>query len=399
MSMNDTPSGERPHIAFFGMRNAGKSSLINAVTGQALSIVSAVKGTTTDPVSKAMELLPAGPVVMIDTPGLDDEGSLGAARVARARQVLQKADIAVLVVDATVGKSAEDLALLADIRERGVPYLVVYNKHDLAAARAPEEGALMVSAATGENIALLKERIAALAAGGENNKRLVADLVAPLDLVVLVVPIDAAAPKGRLILPQQQTIRELLEAGALTVVVRERELAQTMARLHEQVKLVITDSQAFRLVSGIVPDEVPLTSFSILFARYKGELASLVRGAKALDSLRPGDRVLIAEGCTHHRQCGDIGTEKLPRWLRQHSGCELSFDFTSGRDFPADLSPYRLIIHCGGCMLNEREMQRRLRQAATEQVQMTNYGMAIAHTQGVLERSLRPFPAVHKLLG
>lgn len=398
MSLNETPSGERVHIAFFGKRNAGKSSLINAIAGQSLSIVSPVKGTTTDPVYKAMELLPAGPVMLVDTPGLDDEGELGMARVAKARQILQKTDLAILVIDAAIGKSAEDEALLDDIRSRGLPWLTVYNKADLAPMTSLGENEIAVSAENGQNIPALKERIAQLASGEVSDKRLVADLVSPLDLVVLVVPIDAAAPKGRLILPQQQTIRDLLEAGAITTVVRDSELAKTLECLHGQVKLVITDSQAFRQVSSIVPDEVLLTSFSILFARYKGDLAGLVRGAKALDQLRQGDKVLISEGCTHHRQCGDIGTEKLPRWLRQHAGCEPQFVFSSGREFPDHLSDFKLIIHCGGCMLNEREMQRRLRQAAAAGVPMTNYGISIAYMQGILERSLRPFPALHNLL-
>ena len=400
MSLNDTPSADRIHIAFFGMRNAGKSSIMNAVTGQSLSIVSDTKGTTTDPVYKTMELLPAGPVVMIDTPGLDDEGALGKERVKKALQVLRKTDVAVLVVDAAAGKRTEDRQLIARLKAQNIPYLVVYNKIDLCGGILPEpaENEIAVSAATGARIPALKERIAALAVPETPSKRLIGDLVQPLDFVVLVVPIDKAAPKGRLILPQQQTIRDLLEQGAVPIVVRDTELSETLSRLQGQIKLVITDSQAFQTVSAATPEEIPLTSFSILFARYKGSLETAVRGAAALSALQDGDRILIAEGCTHHKQCDDIGSVKLPRWIKQFTGKMPSYDFTNGREFPEDLSPYRLVVHCGGCMLNEREMQFRLQHALSQGIPMTNYGILIAYMQGILRRSLGPFPEVQSWL-
>ncbi len=400
MSLNDTPSADRIHIAFFGMRNAGKSSIMNAVTGQSLSIVSDTKGTTTDPVYKTMELLPAGPVVMIDTPGLDDEGALGKERVKKALQVLRKTDVAVLVVDAAAGKRTEDRQLIARLKAQNIPYLVVYNKIDLCGGILPEpaENEIAVSAATGARIPALKERIAALAVPETPSKRLIGDLVQPLDFVVLVVPIDKAAPKGRLILPQQQTIRDLLEQGAVPIVVRDTELSETLSRLQGQIKLVITDSQAFQTVSAATPEEIPLTSFSILFARYKGSLETAVRGAAALSALQDGDRILIAEGCTHHKQCDDIGSVKLPRWINQFTGKMPSYDFTNGREFPEDLSPYRLVVHCGGCMLNEREMQFRLQHALSQGIPMTNYGILIAYMQGILRRSLGPFPEVQSWL-
>lgn len=400
MSLNDTPSADRIHIAFFGMRNAGKSSIMNAVTGQSLSIVSDTKGTTTDPVYKTMELLPAGPVVMIDTPGLDDEGALGKERVKKALQVLRKTDVAVLVVDAAAGKRTEDRQLIARLKAQNIPYLVVYNKIDLCGGILPEpaENEIAVSAATGARIPALKERIAALAVPETPSKRLIGDLVQPLDFVVLVVPIDKAAPKGRLILPQQQTIRDLLEQGAVPIVVRDTELSETLSRLQGQIKLVITDSQAFQTVSAATPEEIPLTSFSILFARYKGSLETAVRGAAALSALQDGDRILIAEGCTHHKQCDDIGSVKLPRWINQFTGKMPSYDFTNGREFPEDLSPYRLVVHCGGCMLNEREMRYRLSCAQDQGVPMTNYGIAIAYIHGILKRSVAPFPEIAALL-
>ncbi len=400
MSLNDTPSADRIHIAFFGMRNAGKSSIMNAVTGQSLSIVSDTKGTTTDPVYKTMELLPAGPVIMIDTPGLDDEGALGKERVKKALQVLRKTDVAVLVVDAAAGKRTEDRQLIARLKAQNIPYLVVYNKIDLCGGILPEpaENEIAVSAATGARIPALKERIAALAVPETPSKRLIGDLVQPLDFVVLVVPIDKAAPKGRLILPQQQTIRDLLEQGAVPIVVRDTELSETLSRLQGQIKLVITDSQAFQTVSAATPEEIPLTSFSILFARYKGSLETAVRGAAALSALQDGDRILIAEGCTHHKQCDDIGSVKLPRWINQFTGKMPSYDFTNGREFPEDLSPYRLVVHCGGCMLNEREMQFRLQHALSQGIPMTNYGILIAYMQGILRRSLGPFPEVQSWL-
>lgn len=389
MGLNNTPLAERIHIGIFGRRNAGKSSIINAMTGQDLAIVSDVAGTTTDPVQKAMELLPIGPVVMIDTPGLDDVGDLGALRVEKAYQVLNKTDIAVIVIDASVGKTTEDAAILAEIRKRNIPYLIVKNKADLKQEK-DGENEISVSAKTGENIYALKERIAALAPKGEKERRIIGDLLKPNDFVVLVVPIDSSAPKGRLILPQQQTIRDILEAGAVSVVTGDFELKETLASLGKPAKLVITDSQIFGKVSKIVPKEIPLTSFSILMARYKGNLEQNVQGARALERLRDGDTVLISEGCTHHRQCEDIGTVKLPRWIQEYTGKNLQFQFTSGGTFPADLSPYALIVHCGGCMLNEKEMQHRLACAKEQGANMTNYGICIAYIHGILERSLAP---------
>ena len=402
--LHETPSGERVHISLFGRRNAGKSSLINAITGQSLAIVSEQKGTTTDPVSKAMELLPLGPVLVTDTPGLDDEGELGALRVEKARQVLGKTDIALLVVDACAGLSPEDRELLALLRERNLPRLLVMNQCDRLPENTPRpalegETTLWVSAATGENIHQLKEAISALRPASGSEKRIVADLLSPGDLVVLVTPIDEAAPKGRLILPQQQTIRDILEAGAMAAVTRETELPQTLAALKASPRMVITDSQAFAKVSKDVPETVPLTSFSILFARYKGNLMGALRGVKALETLEDGDKVLISEGCTHHRQCNDIGTVKIPGWIRKKTGKEPEFVFTSGGEFPQDLTPYRLIVHCGGCMLNEREMQTRARRAAEQGVPMTNYGILIAHITGILARSVELFPEAAALLG
>ena len=396
MGLNDTVSAERPHIGFFGLRNAGKSSVVNAVTGQNLSVVSAVKGTTTDPVQKAMELLPAGPVVVIDTPGMDDTGSLGEERVRRALRVLDRTDVAVLVVDGTIGLQPANRELIGLFDERKVPYIIAYNKADLLAA-CPQtaENEIYVSAADGTNIHALKERIAQLANRDANAKPLVADLLAPGDFVVLVVPVDSAAPKGRLILPQQQAVRDILDAGAVSVVTGVEGLPHTLGTLREKPRLVITDSQAFGQVNRLVPPDIQLTSFSILMARYKGSLQRAVQGAAALSRLRDGDRVLISEGCTHHRQCGDIGTVKLPSWIRQYTGKEPQFAFTSGREFPEDLSPYALVVHCGGCMLNEREMQSRARRAAECGVPMTNYGIAIAQMHGILARSLEPFPAVY----
>lgn len=402
--LHETPSGERVHISLFGRRNAGKSSLINAITGQSLAIVSEQKGTTTDPVSKAMELLPLGPVLVTDTPGLDDEGELGALRVEKARQVLGKTDIALLVVDACAGLSPEDRELLALLRERNLPRLLVMNQCDRLPENTPRpalegETTLWVSAATGENIHQLKEAIAALRPASGREARIVADLLSPGDLVVLVTPIDEAAPKGRLILPQQQTIRDILEAGAMAAVTRETELPQTLAALKAPPRMVITDSQAFAKVSKDVPETVPLTSFSILFARYKGNLMGALRGVKALETLEDGAKVLISEGCTHHRQCNDIGTVKIPGWIRKKTGKEPEFVFTSGGEFPQDLTPYRLIVHCGGCMLNEREMQTRARRAAEQGVPMTNYGILIAHITGILARSVELFPEAAALLG
>ena len=399
MSLNDTVSAERVHIGFFGLRNAGKSSLVNAVTGQALSVVSPVKGTTTDPVQKAMELLPLGPVVILDTPGLDDEGELGALRVQRAKQALTRTDIAVLVTDATLPLSALDREMIAQFQSRGIPYFVVRNKCDLLTERAEtDENTLYVSAVTGENVHLLKEKLAAVAAKCKTDKPIVADLLQSGDLTVLVTPIDGSAPKGRMILPQQQTMRDLLDHHLSFITCQPQELPDVLASLAKPPKLVVTDSQAFAAVSRDTPPEVLLTSFSILFARYKGSLPTLVQGAAKLGKLQDGDRVLISEGCTHHRQCGDIGTVKLPAWIRRFSGAEPAFTFTSGREYPEDLSGYALVVHCGGCMLNETEMQNRIRTAKQSGVPIVNYGVAIAQIHGVLRRSLQPFPQIGQLL-
>ncbi|MGN0557302.1 MAG: [FeFe] hydrogenase H-cluster maturation GTPase HydF [Acutalibacteraceae bacterium] len=403
MGLNDQVSSERVHIGFFGRRNAGKSSVVNAVTGQKLAVVSDILGTTTDPVKKAMELLPMGPVVVIDTPGIDDEGKLGALRVERTMQTLNITDVAVLVVDASLGLTKEDERLIEIFKDKKIRYILAFNKSDLlenkaATAVSSHENAVYVSAESGEGIHELKEMIARLSKGAENTKRIVADLLAPGDVVVLVVPIDSAAPKGRLILPQQQTIRDILEAGAIAVVSRDTELRQTLASLHKKPKLVITDSQAFRSVAKDTPSDILLTSFSILFARYKGSLPAAVKAARAMNELKDGDCVLISEGCTHHRQCDDIGSVKIPKWLSEFTGKQLNFAFTSGGEFPSDLSKFALIIHCGGCMLNEREMQHRVETAASENVPMLNYGIAIAHMNGILKRSLEPFPEMQGLL-
>ncbi len=408
MGMNQTPSSERVHIGLFGKRNAGKSSVINAVTNQDIAIVSEVRGTTTDPVYKSMELLPLGPVMLIDTPGLDDEGELGALRVQKGLDVLRKTDIALLIVDGTAGMSPEDERLEEELKKRGLPYLVVFNKWDLVketstgeknsgAGEPEDERHIRVSARTGEGIQELKERLSRMVPAGKE-KRLVGDLLEPQDLVVLVVPIDKAAPKGRLILPQQQTIRDVLESGAVSVVVREKELKETLEKLGTRPKLVITDSQVFDLADRDTPEDILLTSFSILFARYKGNLAQAVRGARALETLRDGDKILISEGCTHHRQCDDIGTVKLPRWIENYTGKKPEFAFTSGTGFERDLKGYHMIVHCGGCMLNEQEMQYRLREAEAQGVPMTNYGILIAYMKGILERSLQPFPDMAALL-
>ena len=401
MGLNDKVSAERVHIGFFGLRNAGKSSVVNAVTGQSLSLVSETKGTTTDPVQKAMELLPIGPVVIIDTPGIDDVGTLGEMRVKRAMQVLDKTDIAILVVDAEKGLQQADQELLKLFEKKKIPHITVYNKSDLLATvpSLPEKlqeknDAIYVSAKSGDQIYELKERIGALtkaASAKADEKRIVTDLIQPEDVVVLVVPIDSAAPKGRLILPQQQTIRDVLESGAISVVTRETELPQTLRALGKKPALVITDSQAFQKVNADTPADVPLTSFSILFARYKGDLKEAVHGAAQLDKLQNGDTVLISEGCTHHRQCGDIGTVKLPNWIRNYTGKELSFEFTSGGEFPEDLSPYALVVHCGGCMLNDREMKARIARAVAQNVPITNYGICIAQVHGILRRSVEMF--------
>lgn len=392
MGFNESVSAERLHIGFFGLRNAGKSSLVNAITNQELSLVSDVLGTTTDPVRKAMELLPLGPVVIIDTPGLDDEGELGEARVKRARQVLNTVDIAVLVSDASKQLTNLEKELIELFKAKKIPYVIAYNKIDLCDCSSKEtENEIWVSARSGENINALKEKIAKIQGTAIEGRRIVADLIKSGDTVLLVIPIDKAAPKGRLILPQQQTIRDILDAGASVLICRDSELKETLCSMQKKPALVITDSQVFGKVSKTVPEDIPLTSFSILFARYKGNLVGAVRGAARLDSLSDGDKILISEGCTHHRQCGDIGTVKIPQWLSNYTGKKLELEFTSGRDFPEDLSRYALVIHCGGCMLTEREMQYRARQAEDASVPMTNYGMVIAHTHGILRRSLEPF--------
>lgn len=395
MSLNNTPTSERIHIGIFGKRNAGKSSIINAITGQNLAIVSDVKGTTTDPVLKAMELLPLGPVVMIDTPGLDDEGELGKLRIQKAYQMLNKTDVAILVVDGSVGMTKEDMDILERIKAKEIPYLIVMNKCDLLEDLIGLPEAIYVSAKDGKNIYELKEKIAEKAKREENERKIVGDLLKPLDFVVLVVPIDSSAPKGRLILPQQQTIRDILDAGAVAIVVKDTELKETLEKMAQPPALVITDSQAFAQVSKVVPKEVPLTSFSILFARYKGDLQTVANGACAIDTLEDGDVILISEGCTHHRQCEDIGTVKLPRLIKKRTEKNVTFEFTSGTEFPTDLSKYKMIIHCGACMLNEREMKYRLKCAEDAGIPITNYGIAIAHMTGILKRSVEPFSDIH----
>lgn len=413
MGLNSTPSANRVHIGFFGRRNAGKSSVVNAVTGQELAVVSDTKGTTTDPVYKSMELLPIGPVMIIDTPGFDDEGALGELRVRKTKQVLNKTDIAVLVVDATEGKKQCDEELIRIFKEKEIPYIIVNNKADLLSdeisekvcqnnvseQRKEEQNALLssgqeqyVSALTGAGIYELKECIGKLTPNEDMTLKIVGDLLHPGDFVVLVVPIDSAAPKGRLILPQQQTIRDVLEANAAAIVVKESELKQTLEQLGRSPAMVITDSQVFEQVSEEVSEEIPLTSFSILMARYKGYLETAVNGVAAIDHLKDGDKILISEGCTHHRQCDDIGTVKIPRWLKQHTGKELIIETSSGTEFPEDLTSYALVIHCGGCMLNEREVKYRMKCAEDQKVPFTNYGIAIAQMKGILKRSIELFP-------
>lgn len=398
MGLQDTPSAERVQIGFFGCRNAGKSSLVNAVTNQEMAVVSPVKGTTTDPVTKAMELLPLGPVLIIDTPGIDDEGGLGEQRVKRTKQILNRIDCAVLVVDSVAGKTKADEELLNLFQEKQIPFLVAYNKSDLQMPILSGKNDVAVSALQKTGIEELKERIAALGKENQKERMLVRDLVKAEDLVVLVTPIDNSAPKGRLILPQQQTIRDLLEADAIPVVTKENTLKTTLESLAKKPAMVITDSQAFAQVSKDTPLDIPLTSFSILMARYKGFLEGAVQGVAAIETLQDGDKVLICEGCTHHRQCEDIGTVKIPRWLRQHTGKELELVHTSGKDFPEDLSPYRLVIHCGGCMLNEREVAYRQKCAADAGIPFTNYGIAIAYMTGILKRSIEIFPKLYTLI-
>lgn len=406
MSLNNVPSSERTHIGIFGKRNAGKSSVINAITGQSLAIVSDIKGTTTDPVLKSMELLPLGPVVLIDTPGLDDEGDLGHLRIQKAYQILNKTDIALLVIDGTAGMTAEDYQILDRIRAKNIPYLIVFNKADLApdadtsdtdtsnantSDTADAANVIWVSTVTGLHIQELKERLATLLPDEDSGKTILGDLIRPSDFIILVVPIDKAAPKGRLILPQQQTIRDILDHNAISIVVKETDLKHTLETLGKKPALVITDSQVFDKAAADTPSDIPLTSFSILFARYKGNLKTLVDGARMLRHLENGDKILISEGCTHHRQCDDIGTVKLPRLIRNYTGKELEFEFTSGTEFPFSLEKYRLIVHCGGCMLNEREMKYRIRCAEDAGIPITNYGTAIACMKGILERSIEIF--------
>lgn len=408
MSLNNTPLSERIHIGFFGRTNAGKSSLINAITGQQVSLVSEVSGTTTDPVKKSMELLPLGPVVFIDTPGLDDNSQLGELRERRTRDILNQIHIAVIVADILEGITEVERKLEIQLKEAQIPYLVAYNKKDLLKETNKKPGVesdkcdsekqeetetedkIYVSAVTGENIGLLKEKIAGLKIGWEE-KRLVADLLNPGDHVVLVIPIDKAAPKGRLILPQQQTIRDILDAGCTLSVCQVENIEDTLELLQKPPKLVITDSQVFSKVKEVIPEDIMLTSFSILFARYKGNLESTVKGAFQIEELEDGDKILISEGCTHHRQCGDIGTEKLPKWILKYTGKNLIFEFTSGGDFPENIKDYKLIIHCGACMLNEKQMQARMAGAKINKIPMTNYGIAIAYLNGILKRSIKPF--------
>src|SRR5690554_535628 len=393
VGLNNTPSGERIHIGFFGRRNSGKSSLVNAITGQDLALVSDIKGTTTDPVYKAMELAPLGPVMIIDTPGIDDKGELGDLRVKKTYQVLNKTDLAILVIDTVYGKAKEEKEIEALFKEKKINYLIVYNKIDLVAQNAvKEDNVIYVSAKTGYRIRELKEKIAGLAISGKPKQRLVADLIKPSDFVVLVTPIDQAAPKGRLILPQQQTIRDILDADATAIVVKDTDLSDTLDGLGKKPRMVITDSQAFERVAAVTPEDIYLTSFSILFARYKGILDHAVKGARALDKLEDGDTILISEGCTHHRQCEDIGTVKIPAWIRDYTKKDFNFKFSSGGQYPTDLAEFKLIIHCGGCMLNEKEMRYRLNSAVDQGVPITNYGILISYMQGILDRSIAVFP-------
>jgi len=395
MGLNDTPAGNRIQIGFFGRRNAGKSSLVNAVTGQQLSVVSEYKGTTTDPVYKAMELLPLGPVMIIDTPGMDDEGELGELRIEKTKQVLRKIDIAILVVDGNIGLTSIEEEFVAMLKERQIPYIIVYNKADIVDEMDVQgESGIWVSAVTKQGVTELKEKIAHLVKVEDSRFQIVGDLLHPLDFVILVIPIDSAAPKGRLILPQQQVIRDILEAGAIPVVTRDTELQQTLNRLGTKPYMVITDSQAFKQVAACTPDDIYLTSFSILMARWKGFLSTAVQGVDALSQIKDGDKILVAEGCTHHRQCEDIGTVKLPQWIRSYTGREPEFVFCSGTEFPEDLHTFKLVVHCGGCMLNEKEMRYRMQSAVAQQIPFTNYGILIAHMNGILERSIEAIPVL-----
>lgn len=396
--LNSTPSANRIHIGFFGKRNAGKSSIVNAITGQNISVVSDIAGTTTDPVSKAMELLPIGPVLIIDTPGFDDVGRLGELRIETTKRVLAKTDIAVLTVDASIGKSDIDNELIALFKEKSIPFIVVYNKSDLNSDIKLSENEILVSATEKKNISELKEKIGILAKVNETDKKICSDLLSENDFVVLCCPIDEAAPKGRMILPQVQTIRDILDGNCTSIVVKETQLADTLKNLGKKPKMVITDSQAFGFVKNIVPKDVLLTSFSILFARYKGFLNIAVKGASKLEALKDGDKILISEGCTHHRQCNDIGTVKMPNWIKNYTKKDLKFEWTSGTGFPEDLSEYSLVVHCGGCMLNEREMKSRMKYADTLDIPFTNYGVIIAYMNGILKRSLEVFPDILGLI-
>lgn len=399
MGLNDTVSAERIHIGFFGLRNAGKSSVVNAVTGQKLSLVSDVKGTTTDPVQKAMELLPLGPVVIIDTPGIDDTGTLGEMRAERARQTLTHTDIAILVTDANNPLTDTEKELADVFKEKNIPYITVYNKSDLLEnVPKPDKNEIYVSAKNNTNIYELKELIGSISGKSKEQKPLLGDLINKNDIAVLVTPIDSAAPKGRMILPQQNAIRDVLDNSCINIVVKESELEYALSIMNKKPKIVVTDSQAFEKVSKIVPEDIPLTSFSIVFARYKGILKEAVKGASMLKKLNDGDKILISEGCTHHRQCEDIGTVKLPKWISAHSGRKLEFEFTSGREFPEDVSKYALVIHCGGCMLNEREMISRMQMCINEGTPITNYGTAIAFMNNILKRTLAPFGAEYTSL-
>ena len=395
MGLNDTPAGNRIQIGFFGRRNAGKSSLVNAVTGQQLSVVSEYKGTTTDPVYKAMELLPLGPVMIIDTPGMDDEGELGELRIEKTKQVIRKIDIAILVVDGNIGLTSIEEEFVAMLKERQIPYIIAYNKADIVDEMDVQgEPGIWVSAVTKQGVTELKEKIAHLVKVKDSRFQIVGDLLHPLDFVVLAIPIDSAAPKGRLILPQQQVIRDILEAGAIPVVTRDTELQQTLNRLGTKPYMVITDSQAFKQVAACTPDDIYLTSFSILMARWKGFLSTAVQGVEALSQIKDGDKILIAEGCTHHRQCEDIGTVKLPQWIRAYTGREPEFVFCSGTEFPEDLDAFKLVVHCGGCMLNEKEMRYRMQIAVAQQIPFTNNGILIAHMNGILARSIEVIPVL-----
>jgi [FeFe] hydrogenase H-cluster maturation GTPase HydF len=392
MGLNETPTANRVHIGFFGRRNVGKSSVVNAITGQDISIVSDTLGTTTDPVYKSMEILPLGACTIIDTAGLDDVGTLGEMRIKKTKQVLNKTDIALLIVDATIGLTDYDTQMLETFKAKSIPYLVVYNKSDLVEDFTPTDpNAVCISALKREGIHELKEKIATLVSAEEFKLKIVGDLLHPNDFVVLVIPIDSSAPKGRLILPQQQVIRDILEVGAVSIVTKETELSQTLASLGKKPTMVITDSQAFKRVSAETPNDIKLTSFSILMARFKGILDTTVSGIRAIETLKDGDTILISEGCTHHRQCEDIGTVKLPKWFKNYTNRELSFEYTSGMGFPEDLTKYSMVVHCGGCMLNEREVKYRMKSAEDQHVPFTNYGIAIAYMNGILDRSIEIF--------